>query len=506
MKVPYRWFVLALTLMLFTLPAPADNPETASEISQARAQKVLDAALEAIGGRKALGAMENLSWKLSGTNSFRFQSPSVDPPYKQGFFEERALLDIKGGRILGDNSGGGTGFEFKNRTLVANGEGYNLDMRNKLITKIANLNTPAVGFWTRRLPSEILRMADQRAMTLRWLGEDTLDGRKQNAITFVHTDGTQVAVFVDAQTNLVSKYEVLYPDTFTETEASEILFSDYKPVDGVQFPTRWRWRQAGQQIADYAVSDVKVNAKLDDAAFAKPTDFAEAPAFPQGRALTVAKLADDAFVIRDVGGGGYNVLAVAFPDYILVVEAPLSTGASQGAIAKIKETIPNKPIRYFTVTHHHNDHSGGARAFFAEGATLVTTAGNRKLFTELGTANHSDVLGKTPPKPSIEVIEGGKRVFKGGDQVVELINVGPYAHADEMLIVYLPKQKVLFQGDLFNPPDPNGPIGKAQVGTILLAKKIHELGLQVDQVIGVHGRASTLAELDKNVADSKGSD
>ncbi|MGH9532481.1 MAG: MBL fold metallo-hydrolase [Terriglobales bacterium] len=505
MRVPHRTLVLALTLTLLALPALADNPETAAEISQERARKVLDAALEAIGGRNALGAMENLSWKLSGTNAFRLQSTSVDPPYKQGTFEEKALLDIKGNRILADQSGDGAGFKFHGRVLVAGGEGYNLDMMNHLITKMPGITGPQVGQYYRRLPSEILRMADQRALTLRWLGEDTLDGRKQNAITFVHTDGTQLAVYVDAQTNLVSKYEVLYPDTLAETDASEIIFSDYRPVGGVQFPTRWRWRQAGQQITDYTVSDVKLNAKLDDAAFVKPTDFAETPAFPQGRNITGAKLAEDVFVIRDVGGGGYNVLAVAFPDYILVVEAPLSTGASQGAIAKIKETIPNKSIRYFAVTHHHNDHSGGVRAFLAEKATLVTTAGNRKLFTELGTANHSDVLGKTPPAPSIEVIEGTKRVFKGGDQVVELINIGPNPHADEMVIAYLPKQRILFQGDLFQPPE-SGPIGKAQAGTFHLAQKIHELGLNVDQVIGVHGRASTMAELDKNVAGSKGSD
>ncbi len=285
MKALNRILVLTLTL-LFALPTLAENPESATEISQDRARKVLDSALEAIGGRKALGAMENLSWKLSGTNAFRFQATTVDPPYKQGTFEEKALLDIKGNRILADQSGDGAGFKFQART---------------------------------------------------------------------------------------------------------------------------------------------------------------------------------------------------------------------------KETIPNKPIRYVAVTHHHNDHSGGVRAFMAEKATLVTTAGNRKLFTELGSANHSDVLGKTPPPPSIEVLEGKKRVFKGGDQVVELIDIGPNPHADEMVIAYLPKQKILFQGDLFGPPE-SGPVGKAQAGTIHLAKKIHELGLQVDQVIGVHGRASTLAELDKNVADGKGSD
>ena len=40
-------------------------------------------------------------------------------------------------------------------------------------------------------------------------------------------DTQQVAVYVDAATGLVSKYELIFVDPLTGEEASEIIFGDY---------------------------------------------------------------------------------------------------------------------------------------------------------------------------------------------------------------------------------------------------------------------------------------
>ena len=34
--------------------------------------------------------------------------------------------------------------------------------------------------------------------------------------------------------------------------------------------------------------------------------------------------------------------------------------------------IPNKPIRYGVISHHHFDHTSGIAAVVAEGITIVT--------------------------------------------------------------------------------------------------------------------------------------
>ncbi|HVG04848.1 MAG TPA: hypothetical protein VM937_07880, partial [Burkholderiaceae bacterium] len=81
-----------------------------------------------------------------------------------------------------------------------------------------------------------------------------------------------------------------------------------------------------------------------------------------------------------------------------------------------------------------------------------------------------------------------------GEQSVELIDVGPNPHAREMLIAYLPKQRIVFQGDLFFIPNNDAPPGPPQPSTLSFAKKLKEKGLAVERIASVHGRTAAVAE------------
>ena len=54
-------------------------------------------------------------------------------------------------------------------------------------------------------------------------------------------------------------------------------------------------------------------------------------------------------------------MAIDQADHVVVVEGPQNEERSLAVIAKVKETIPNKPIRYLINSHVHFDHSGGLR-------------------------------------------------------------------------------------------------------------------------------------------------
>ena len=48
-----------------------------------------------------------------------------------------------------------------------------------------------------------------------------------------------------------------------------------------------------------------------------------------------------------------------------------------------KAKYPGKPIKYLVLTHHHMDHTGGMRAYVAEGATVIVPAPTKAYFEQV---------------------------------------------------------------------------------------------------------------------------
>jgi len=192
----------------------------------------------------------------------------------------------------------------------------------------------------------------------------------------------------------------------------------------------------------------------------------------------------------------------------MVFEAPeqiLYNNNSVQAITKIKETVPGKPIRYLVLSHHHSDHAGGFREYVAEGATIVTT-GETKKELEKAAVVESSLLPRVlkGKKPAIETVDR-KRVFQDDKHVVELYDIGPNPHANQMLVAYLPKEKILFQADMLNAA-PNGTIPIAQDATVSFSEALQRLGLEVEKIYAVHGRFATPEELRTSVEKRRASE
>jgi glyoxylase-like metal-dependent hydrolase (beta-lactamase superfamily II)/outer membrane lipoprotein-sorting protein len=505
-----KLFVVATLIVLQASAAASAQQLDASQRSYKDARRVLDDAITAHGGLEALREVKDFTLKEKGKLHARYQSPAAEPPYVVGTSEETLIVDTERGFVYDDLKTANAGFNNWNRTVIKGTEGQNFDMWSRTATPIANANANNFRPQMRRLPVYVLLEALDRAGTLRYLGEEEIAGRKQKVISVIRPDNQQLALSFDAQTNLLTKYGYLYADPMVGDSEIAQTYSNYRTVGKLKLPGARVLYNSGGVVQEADYTEVQINTKPAESVFVGPEGFEKLEAGPANPAPpAVAKIAEDVYMLNGLAGGTHNIMFVAFNDYILVLEAPeqiLYNSNSVQALAKIKETVPGKPIKYLVLTHHHSDHAGGFREYVAEGATIVTTAGN-KSYLEKAAAVQSSLLPKfaLQNKLKIEIVENKKRVFQDDKHVVELYDIGPNPHANEMLVAYLPKEKILFQADMLNPA-PNGSIPIAQDSTVSFSNKLQQLGLQIDKIYGVHGRPATPEEMRTSIEKRRSSD
>jgi glyoxylase-like metal-dependent hydrolase (beta-lactamase superfamily II) len=495
-------FAALLSALVLCSSAHADNPETLSERSQAQARAVIDRAAEALGGVEAVNGINAIRLTLEGETYTRLQMPTPKPPFEGGTQHEVLLLDVRNNRLRIDLRTKGAGFEGRNSIVIRNGEGVNYDHRAGTATPIpaAQASQQAFVQYHRRIPNLILRQALARASSLRFLGEERYEDRLHDVVTFVMADTQQVSLYVDRDTGFVSKYELVTTDPLVGEDVIEVRYGDYTAIGAHKAPRLWALRVAGEHASGFTAK-VEFNPALDERSFEVPAaaGYARVEPPPLAPPPVVETLAEAVYVLHHFAGPNQNTLVVVFEDHVLAVEAPGASAGADATLAKIKELAPGKPLRFLAMTHHHGDHIGGLRSFIAEGAEIVTTPGNVELVRTMAGAPQNDRLARAPRQPRIGVIEKGRRVFDDGSQRVELIDIGPNPHAKEMVIAWLPKQKIVFQGDLFFMPYAAAPIAPPQASTIAFARALEARKLEAEQIASVHGRTAKRSELDASM-------
>ena len=283
-------------------------------------------------------------------------------------------------------------------------------------------------------------------------------------------------------------------------------YSGWKDFGGAMAPAKIVQTRGGWPFFNVDVTAAKAN----------PADVATlvpAPAPAAGRGgpggggrgpapalvVTTEKLGDGLYKLT-TGAGSYDSIVVEFKDYVLMLEAGQPEARAIAYVAETKKLFPNKPIRYVWNSHPHADHTGGLPVLVAEGATIVTQKNNVKFLEDaLNTPRTllNDTLAKNPRKVKIEAI-GEKKVFSDGTRRVEIYHVSPVPHSNGLTIAFIPKEKILFQGDFtVTPGEPANDHVRA-LGPILA-----KLNLDYDRYIPVHAAATQLTKADVNKALGK---
>ena len=274
----------------------------------------------------------------------------------------------------------------------------------------------------------------------------------------------------------------------------ETTYTGYKDFGGVMFPSRIAQTQDGYPSLDLTISAVTANPAVDIAVPDNVRSFTPPPVRVDSK-----QMAQGVYYLT---GGSHHSLAIEMKDHIVVVDSPNNEARASAVLAKAKELIPNKPIRYLVTSHHHWDHLGGIRTAIDEGATIVTYQSNKAFLERVAKTPHTvvpDKLAASKKAVKIQTV-GDKGILTDGTRTIELHRLIGYEHTGDMMVVYLPKEKLLGEPDAFTPtPQAGTPLARTAVPYAkTLYDNIQRLKLDVQVITPFHGNRTTdVAELSK---------
>ncbi len=200
-----------------------------------------------------------------------------------------------------------------------------------------------------------------------------------------------------------------------------------------------------------------------------------------------------------VEGGGGNSGVIVGNKGVIVVDAKTTAAGGQELLDDIKK-ITSEPVTMVILTHSDGDHVNGLAAFPA-GVTVVAHENNKK---EQDAALAAGGRGAPPADhlPNKLITKNDDRLKMDG-VTIELRHWTP-AHTTGDLIVFLPKQKIVFTGDIITSrPEPLIHLEKngSTAGWIETTKGI--IALDADVFIPGHGDPMTKADVQKKLTDAE---
>lgn len=172
------------------------------------------------------------------------------------------------------------------------------------------------------------------------------------------------------------------------------------------------------------------------------------------KAETLEVLSDGVYALT--AEGDPNVGAVEGEDFLVAIEARATPVAARDWLNRLREHT-DKPVKYLALTHYHAVRVLGASAFEAE--EIIAHEMTEKLINERGKEDWESEYGRMPrlfrEPDSIPGLTHPTKTFSdrtiidlGGARGELVLQYCGRGHTAGDIVAWLPKQKILFAGDL----------------------------------------------------------
>jgi glyoxylase-like metal-dependent hydrolase (beta-lactamase superfamily II) len=299
----------------------------------------------------------------------------------------------------------------------------------------------------------LLKLASQRLAGLRHEGSDTVDGRRVARISFTVDKNTRLTLAIDNETGRVTGVEQLANDPLLGVDTTRWTYSGSQTADGLVLPQRATVSRRGIRILDIRITA----AKFDESAALTDADFALDPMYKPFDApgLEIAEVKPGLWEVANAGQGNYRVQFVELADRLIAYDAPVSPTESRAVIQKLREKVPAKPISHVVLSHFHNDHVGGVKAFAEAGATLVTTADAQSVVRRIAEAQVRTASVVDQPVPALKfALVDGSLELGDATRKVTVFDTRGNPHVARLLVLVDGGSKSVMAADAYSDTQP----------------------------------------------------
>lgn len=472
MQHTLKAMVLLLSLSCFISSLNAAN---FTQENVEKSQELIANVLQAYGGADKIAGIEQVKVDYQVTNIAVGQSRKPGPPWDTNSNQRSTAFDFSKQITATSFNGENAGLPFSGLNIVNGEDSVNLDHVLKTMTKVQNPNFDnAAGGSLRSNGTFIVRQLQQFAGSARYLGEIQHDSRPHDLLSFTMTGGPALTLYIDKKTHLVSKNERVVGNFLVE-----YYFADYKKIDGIMFPFTNSYTVNGDPAQTFVAKRYHVNRSFSDM-LQVPTDYVELEA-ALPRTMKTHALGSKAYWVTQ---NGQNSMFVEFDDYVIVIGG---LPGVEARIAEIEKTIPNKPVKFAVMTHHHADHIGASQTINDAGITFVAAKAHKQVITEA-------ISESTRANVKFDLV-GNSRVFTDESQRLEIYDIGPTEHTEHFLLAFHPASGTIFEADHFRIRD-SGPVSYNNLNIEAIVKAIDKFGLEVKTIASAHSsRTASLEEL-----------